>query len=75
MDAVGETPNIAARLQSLAVPNSVLIAEPTKRLVLAAFNFEDLGLRDLNRHRFNLRRARRICNCQAMRFLQGNHQS
>jgi predicted ATPase len=47
MDAVGETPNIAARLQSLAVPNSVLIAEPTKRLVLAAFNLEDLGLRDL----------------------------
>lgn len=47
MDAVGETPNIAARLQAFARPNAVLISESTKRLVSAGFEFEDLGLKEL----------------------------
>src|SRR5215211_56402 len=47
MDAVGETPNIAARLQTLAAANTVLISESTRRLVLAAFDFQDLGLQEL----------------------------
>ena len=47
MDAVGETPNIAARLQSLAAPNTVLISELTRRLVSAAFDFQDIGLKEL----------------------------
>ena len=47
MDAVGETPNIAARLQTLATPNSLLISESTKRLVSAAFDVRDLGLQEL----------------------------
>jgi class 3 adenylate cyclase/predicted ATPase len=47
MDAVGETPNIAARLQTLAVPNTVVISESTRRLVLAAFDLQDLGLQEL----------------------------
>ena len=47
MDAVGETPNIAARLQTLAAPNTVLISESTRRLVSAAFDLQDLGLQEL----------------------------
>jgi class 3 adenylate cyclase/predicted ATPase len=47
IDAVGETPNIAARLQTLAAPNTLVISESTKRLVSAAFNFHDLGLQEL----------------------------
>lgn len=47
MDAIGETPNIAARLQNLAVPNTVLISESTKRLVSAAFELQDNGLQEL----------------------------
>jgi class 3 adenylate cyclase/predicted ATPase len=47
MDAVGETPNIAARLQTLAAPNSLLISESTKRLVSAAFDVRDLGFQEL----------------------------
>src|SRR3954469_514192 len=47
MDAVGETPNIAARLQTLAAANTVLISESTRRLVWAAFDFQDVGLQDL----------------------------
>lgn len=47
MDAVGETPNIAARLQALAVANTVIISESTRRLVSAAFDFQDLGVQEL----------------------------
>jgi class 3 adenylate cyclase len=44
---VGETPNLAARLQGIAGPNSVVIAEGTRRLVGSLFELEDLGARDL----------------------------
>jgi tRNA A37 threonylcarbamoyladenosine biosynthesis protein TsaE len=44
---VGETPNLAARLQGVAEPNSVVIAESTRRLVGNLFEFEDLGMKDL----------------------------
>jgi hypothetical protein len=44
---VGETPNLAARLQGVAEPNSVVIAEGTRRLLGNLFEFEDLGARDL----------------------------
>src|SRR5262249_38805342 len=44
---VGETPNLAGRLQGIAEPNSVVIAESTRRLVGNLFELEDLGLREL----------------------------
>ena len=44
---VGETPNIAARLQALAEPNTIVIAESTRRLVGDLFEYRDLGLVDL----------------------------
>jgi class 3 adenylate cyclase len=44
---VGETPNLAARLQALAEPNTVLIAESTRRLVGALFEYRDLGAVDV----------------------------
>lgn len=47
MDAVGETPNIAARLQTLADTNTVLISESTRRLLSAGFDLQDLGLQEL----------------------------
>jgi class 3 adenylate cyclase/tetratricopeptide (TPR) repeat protein len=47
MDAVGETPNIAARLQTLATPNSVLISASTKLLISEAFDLQDLGSLEL----------------------------
>jgi predicted ATPase/class 3 adenylate cyclase len=40
---VGETPNLAARLQSLAEPGSVVIAEGTHRLIGSLFEQVDLG--------------------------------
>jgi class 3 adenylate cyclase/predicted ATPase len=40
---VGETPNLAARLQALAEPNAVVIAASTRRLVGDLFEYRDLG--------------------------------
>jgi len=42
-DIVGETPNIAARLQGLAEPNTLLISGSTQKLVAGFFELEDLG--------------------------------
>ena len=44
---VGETPNLAARLQALAEPGAVVIAESTRRLVGGAFELEPLRPRAL----------------------------
>ena len=40
---VGETPNLAARLQDLAEPGAVVIAVGTRRLVGNLFDYRDLG--------------------------------
>ena len=44
---VGETPNLAARLQAMAEPNTVFIAESTRKLLGNLFELEDLGAQDL----------------------------
>jgi class 3 adenylate cyclase len=44
---VGETPNLAARLQRIAEANTVVIAENTRRLLGNLFELEDLGAKDL----------------------------
>jgi class 3 adenylate cyclase/tetratricopeptide (TPR) repeat protein len=42
-DAVGETPNLAARLQAIAEPNAVLIADSTRAQLGTMFELGDLG--------------------------------
>ena len=44
---VGETPNLAARLQDVAKPNTVAIAEGTRKLLGNLFELEDLGAKEL----------------------------
>jgi class 3 adenylate cyclase len=44
---VGETPNLAARLQGIAEPGTVVIAEGTRRLLGNLFELRDLGAKDL----------------------------
>jgi class 3 adenylate cyclase len=44
---VGETPNLAARLQALAEPDAVVIAAGTRRLVGDLFEYHDLGAVDV----------------------------
>jgi class 3 adenylate cyclase len=45
--AVGSTPNLAARLQGLAVADQIVIAASTRRLVGHVFELTDLGEHDL----------------------------
>jgi class 3 adenylate cyclase/predicted ATPase len=44
---VGETPNLAARLQALAQPGALVIADNTRRQIGALFEVEDLGTEPL----------------------------
>jgi class 3 adenylate cyclase len=44
---VGETPNLASRLQGIAGPNTVVISESTRRLLGNLFELEDLGAQNL----------------------------
>ena len=44
---VGKTPNLAARLQGIAAPNMVVIADSTRKLLGNLFEFKDLGGKDL----------------------------
>jgi class 3 adenylate cyclase len=44
---VGETPNLAAGLQSLAQPGTLVIADSTRRQIGQLFEVEDLGVRAL----------------------------
>jgi class 3 adenylate cyclase len=46
-DIVGETPNLAARLQAIAEPNTVVIAEATRNLLGNLFELKDLGPKEL----------------------------
>lgn len=44
---VGETPNLAARLQALARPGTVVVSDTTRQLAGAQLEFEDLGIHPL----------------------------
>ncbi|HTZ68045.1 MAG TPA: adenylate/guanylate cyclase domain-containing protein, partial [Roseiarcus sp.] len=46
-DIVGETPNLAARLQRIAAPDGVVIAEGARRLLGDLFELEELGTQEL----------------------------
>jgi class 3 adenylate cyclase len=46
-DIVGRTPNLAARLQTVADPNTVVICDTTRRLVGRTFELKALGHKDL----------------------------
>ena len=40
---LGYTPNLAARLQSLAAPNTVIVSDNTRTLLRDAFDYRSLG--------------------------------
>jgi class 3 adenylate cyclase len=44
---VGDTPNLAARLQGIAGADSVVIADSTRKLLGDLFELSDLGPQDL----------------------------
>ncbi|WP_299615834.1 AAA family ATPase [Pelagibius sp.] len=46
--AIGVAPNLAARVQGIAGPNEVVVADVTYRLTQDAFDFEDMGSREFH---------------------------
>ena len=44
---MGDTPNIAARIQGVATPDTIAISATTARLVQYAFALDDLGVQTL----------------------------
>ncbi len=65
--AVGETPNLAARLQSLAGPGEIVIAPATRRLLGEAFSLTDLGQHPLK----GLAQPVRLWRVEAVRRTEG----
>ena len=65
---VGETPNLAARLQALARPDAVVIAAGTRQLVGDLFEWRDLGAFEVKGItapvlvRYCVRAASRVCS-------------
>jgi len=61
-EAVGEALHVAARVQTLATPDSVVIAAPTRRLVSERFDLDDLGPHSLKgiEHPVTLFQVRRV---------------
>jgi class 3 adenylate cyclase/predicted ATPase len=47
LEVLGEGPNLAARLLALAEPNTIMVADATRRLLGSMFELEDLGTSDL----------------------------
>ena len=46
-NAVGETMNLAARLQTIAKPGSVVVSDSVRRMAGGEFEYEDMGEKDL----------------------------
>ena len=53
-EVVGAVPNLAARLLSLAEPNTIIISDTTRQLVGSVFALEDLGFQELKGASLNL---------------------
>ena len=70
---VGETPNLAARLQSLAEPNSVVISRSTRRLVGGLFDLADLGTHQVKGFAKSVRAWRAIGESQAESRFEALH--
>ena len=68
--ALGETPNLAARLQSLAAPNTVVISDTTYRLVQGYFTYDDLGMQGLKGIETPLRVYRMVAESPAQSRLE-----
>ena len=66
--AIGEAPNLAARLQAIAEPNTVVIGESTRALTLGSFHYIDLGSLDLKGFREPVRAWRVTGEASASRF-------
>ena len=68
LSAIGETPNLAARLQAIAEPDSVIISETTKALTRGSFRYTDVGAVTLKGFRAPVQAWRVLGDASATRF-------
>ena len=68
---VGDTPNLAARLQALAQPGQVVIAGSTRRLIGDLFELAELGHADAQGNRRAGTAVRGACRTTAREPLRG----
>ena len=59
--AFGATPNIAARIQSIADPNTIFVGDMTASLIGDAFDLEERGCFEIHGARHPMRVARVLC--------------
>jgi class 3 adenylate cyclase/tetratricopeptide (TPR) repeat protein len=71
--AIGETPNLAARLQALAPPDGTVIASGTERLVAGLFELEPLGTVDVKGLPQRIRAWRVIASLTGQTRFQAKH--
>jgi class 3 adenylate cyclase len=70
---VGETPNLAARLQTLAEPNGAVIGPSTRRLIGGLFDLADLGSHEIKGFNRRVRAWRVIGESQAESRFEALH--
>ena len=70
---VGETPNLAARLQAAAEPGTVLIADGTRRLLGGLFEVQDLGAVSLKGFAEPVSTFRVLCEHPASSRFEAQH--
>ena len=70
---IGETPNLAARLQALAEPGAVVIAEGTRRLLGGLFEYVDLGRPELKGFAVPVRASRVVGESRAESRFEALH--
>src|SRR5712664_3259596 len=67
---VGDTPNLAARLQAIAEPDTVVISESTRRLLGRTFELKALGPQDLKGFKTPVSVWSIVRERESMRFAQ-----
>lgn len=72
---VGDTPNLAARLQSVAEPGSVVIADGTHRLVAGLFEAMDLGHQNLKGFASGIRAWRIVGDAPSESRFEARHET
>jgi class 3 adenylate cyclase len=70
---VGETPNLAARMQGVAEPNTVVIAESTRKLIGSLFELQDLGAKHFTPRKVNAKTCSNKCRVQQQDFTRRAH--
>ncbi|MEX2015633.1 MAG: adenylate/guanylate cyclase domain-containing protein, partial [Candidatus Hydrogenedentales bacterium] len=72
---VGHTPNVAARIQSVAGPNEIVVSTDTQKLIAGSFNCESLGALELKGLSRNVEVHRVACARSAFAAADGSIES